>query len=129
MADLGRLGGVLDGFVSGTPTIASPIAAEGMHVAIDWGCAITEDPVALANEATRIYQHKPVWTRIQSQGTQILKARFHPEAWKPQLIQILKQALQKKDARRETNFIGRMLRHHHHRSTEFMSRWIEAKNK
>ncbi len=30
---------------------------------------------------------------------------------------------------RKQHFIGRMLRHHHHRSTEFMSRWIEAKNR
>jgi hypothetical protein len=27
------------------------------------------------------------------------------------------------------NFTGRMLQHHQHRSTDFMARWIEAKNR
>ena len=30
---------------------------------------------------------------------------------------------------RNQNFTGAMLRHHHHKSTQYMSQWIEAKNK
>jgi O-antigen biosynthesis protein len=30
---------------------------------------------------------------------------------------------------REQNFIGTMLRHHSMKSTQYMSQWIEAKNK
>jgi hypothetical protein len=33
------------------------------------------------------------------------------------------------EERRMLNFTGAMLRHHHHRSTKFMSQWIECKNK
>jgi len=30
---------------------------------------------------------------------------------------------------RQNNFIGSMLNHHHHKSTKYMSQWIEVKNK
>jgi hypothetical protein len=30
---------------------------------------------------------------------------------------------------RLTNFTGAMLKHHQHRSTQFMAQWIEAKTK
>ncbi len=30
---------------------------------------------------------------------------------------------------RKENFMGQLLRHHHHKSTKYMSQWIEAKNK
>ena len=30
---------------------------------------------------------------------------------------------------RQANFIGGMLRHHQHKSTQYMSQWIEEKNR
>jgi len=32
-------------------------------------------------------------------------------------------------AHRRDNFTGSMLRHHAHKSTQYMSQWIEAKNR
>ncbi|MEC7236371.1 MAG: group 1 glycosyl transferase, partial [Verrucomicrobiota bacterium] len=55
--------------------------------------------------------------------------RFDSACWLPRLAAIIQCAFDEKVQRREQNFIGKMLRHHQHRSTEFMSRWIEHKNK
>jgi O-antigen biosynthesis protein len=47
----------------------------------------------------------------------------------PRLPQLFEATISQLTENRKQHFVGRMLRHHHHRSTEFMSRWIEAKNR
>jgi hypothetical protein len=125
----GLKGKVFDGFQSGTPTITTPIGAEGIAAALDWGCAISADPQAFADAAIEVYRSAECWSRVQAQGQQIARARFDRAAWQPRLAELLRGALAARDEHRHQHFIGRMLRHHHQRSTEFMSRWIEAKNR
>jgi len=122
----GQKGKVADGFCSGTPTVATPIAAEGMNGPVDWGCLITDGADGFARTAVEVYTDRDSWRRVQEQGYQIVEERFLSEQWRPKLIERLKSM---NAGSRQNQFIGRMLRHHHHRSTEFMSRWIEAKNR
>ncbi|MBC2602984.1 glycosyltransferase [Puniceicoccus vermicola] len=122
----GQKGKVADGFCSGTPTVVTPIAAESMNGPIDWGCPIQADAPGFAQTAVEVYTHPERWERVQRQGYRIVEERFLAQNWKPRLI----QQIESLDAEsRQNHFIGRMLRHHRHRSTEFMSRWIEAKNR
>jgi hypothetical protein len=122
----GQKGKVGDGFLSGTPTVATPIAAESMNGPIDWGCPIQVDPADFAQTAIDAYTQRDLWERVQQQGYRIVRERLLASDWKPWLIERLK-ALRSES--RHEHFIGRMLRHHQHRSTEYMSRWIEAKNR
>lgn len=122
----GQKGKILDGFCSSTPTVTTPVGAESMHGSIDWGCAITNDPQAFAETASAVYTHREHWERVQQQGHQIIQERFLASHWKPELLKVLEN--HSTDSRKQ-NFIGQMLRHHQHRSTEYMSRWIEAKQK
>jgi glycosyltransferase involved in cell wall biosynthesis len=125
----GLKGKVFDGFQTGTPTVTTPIGAEGIVGAMDWGCAISEAPQQFADAAIEVYANAECWSRVQAQGQRIARERFDPAEWQPQLPQLLEAAIQQRSETRQQQFIGRMLRHHHHRSTEFMSRWIEAKNR
>ena len=122
----GQKGKVADGYCSGTPTVATPIAAESMNGPIDWGCPLHSDAVSFAQAAMEVYTQPERWQRVQQQGYRIVEERFLAESWKPKLIQQLESL---STASRNNHFIGRMLRHHQHRSTEYMSRWIEAKNR
>ncbi|MGB0743965.1 MAG: glycosyltransferase family 4 protein [Opitutales bacterium] len=122
----GQKGKVLDGFCAGTPTVATPIAAESMHGNIDWGCPIPSHADDFAKTAIELYSKPELWTKVQQQGYQILEDRFLASEWKPRLIE---QFTKLRSEDRQKHFTGQMLRHHQHRSTEYMSRWIEAKNR
>ena len=125
----GLKGKVIDGFVSGTATIASPIAVEGIFGDIYWGCPVTVEAEKFAKAATTVYQSKENWEQVQQQGSKIAASRFSPSEWKPRLLEYLNHAVEQRDSNRHTHFYGRLLRHHQHRSTEFMSRWIEEKGR
>ncbi|MGE9291195.1 MAG: glycosyltransferase family 4 protein, partial [Puniceicoccales bacterium] len=122
----GQKGKVADGFCSGTPTVATPIAAESMNGSIDWGCPIPADAEGFAQTAVEVYAQPEAWKRVQEQGFRIVEERFLASDWKPTLIERMKSL---NPESRRNYFVGRMLRHHQHRSTEYMSRWIEAKNR
>lgn len=125
----GLKGKIFDGFQTGTPTVTTPIGAEGIVGEMDWGCAISADPQAFAQTAIEVYSEAALWAQVQSGGRRIAKERFDAALWAPKLPELIGNALAQRDENREKQFTGRMLRHHHHRSTEFMSRWIEAKNR
>ncbi len=122
----GQKGKVADGFCSGTPTVVTPIAAESMNGCIDWGCPISADVNAFAQAAVDVYTDPESWEKVQQQGFRIVEERFLAREWKPRLID---RMISMNTESRHRQFVGRMLRHHHHRSTEYMSRWIEAKNR
>ncbi|MGZ0654552.1 glycosyltransferase [Coraliomargarita sp. W4R72] len=121
----GLKGKVFDGFLTGTPTVMTAIASEGIFTDCDWAA---KDVQAFAGEAVKLYRDIVAWEERQQREGQVCRERFDASVWHSQLVGIIEHAYQNRHAHREANFIGQMLRHHHHRSTEFMSRWIEAKN-
>lgn len=121
----GLKGKVFDGFLTGTPTAMTPIACEGIFIDYGWAA---EDAEAFAREAVKLYSDIVAWEERQQREQQVCRERFDAKLWHDRLPEVMEHAYGNRHAHRESNFIGQMLRHHHHRSTEFMSRWIEAKN-
>ncbi|MDP4643832.1 MAG: glycosyltransferase [Opitutales bacterium] len=125
----GLKGKLFDGFETGTPSVTTPVGAEGIATAdCEWGCDVSDEPEAIAKVAVQLYQDEAQWSAVQAQGQRIADTRFDAADWLPRLPQTLSDAFDALDANRQAHFVGQMLRHHQHRSTEFMSRWIEAKN-
>lgn len=125
----GLKGKLFDAFETSTPSVTTPVGVEGISSeAYEWGCEVSEDPQVIAATAIHLYQDQIQWQRVQQCGQRIAIERFHRDQWANRLPQICSDAREQLDANRKANFVGQMLRHHHHRSTEFMSRWIEAKN-
>ena len=122
----GLKGKVFDGFQTGTPTIMTAIAAEGICNNLDWVHAGAED---FAAAALQLYRDPKAWRIRQLEERALCRDRFSSAEWLSQLSKTIQCVIGEKVQRREQNFIGQMLRHHQHRSTEFMSRWIECKNK
>jgi hypothetical protein len=122
----GLKGKVFDGFQTGTPTVMTPIAIEGISTNLGWAHGAAED---FANAALQLYKEPDAWYIRQCEERSLCQDRFDSACWLPRLAVIIQCAIDEKVQRREQNFIGKMLRHHQHRSTEFMSRWIEHKNK
>ncbi|MDQ6973522.1 MAG: glycosyltransferase [Mariprofundaceae bacterium] len=117
-----------DAMQVGTPSVTTSVGAEGMHGDLPWSGYIEDEPEAFAQAAVHLYQHATAWRQAQQQGFDILQQWFDVEQHPKQLIGHILNIYEALEKHRLHNFTGSMLRHHHHRSTEFMSRWIEAKN-
>ena len=122
----GLKGKIFDGFRTGTPSVATPIAAEGIFEGPEWS---RDSADSFAQAAVELYRDAAGWQARQRAERLACQKRFAPQYWQPRLLEILDCALADRDQQREANFTGQMLRHHHHRSTEYLSRWIEAKNR
>ncbi|HID37718.1 MAG TPA: glycosyltransferase [Ghiorsea sp.] len=122
-----------DAMMFGTPSVTTNIGAEGMipeHKGsdLDWAGNIADDAQAFADAAVALYQDKEMWETAQNNGYNIVNTLFNKESNQQALLNRLFDVQNNLETYRQKNFMGLMLNHHHHRSTEFMSRWIEAKN-
>ncbi len=125
----GLKGKLIDALLTQTPSVTSSIGAEGMHADLAWAGFVTDDAAAFAEAAVKLYKDKKAWQTAQQQASVVLTERFMFEAHAKSLITTIKQTHEELELHRTKNFTGAMLKHHLHRSTEFMSRWIELKNK
>ncbi|WP_460123647.1 glycosyltransferase [Pseudomonas sp. S2_C03] len=119
----------LDAMLCGTPNVTTPIGAEGMHGEADWPGAITRTAREFADQAVKLYTDQALWQRAQAQGLSLLTERYRQSVHGPALIQRLSECRQHLADIRRDNFTGSMLRHHQHKSTQYMAQWIEAKNR
>ena len=118
-----------DAMMFGTPSVTTNIGAEGMTGGLDWAGNIANDAQGIADAAVTLYQNKTQWQQAQNNGFNIVNTLFNKEKNQQTLLARILDVQAHLQSHRQQNFMGLMLNHHHHRSTEFMSRWIEAKNK
>ncbi|WP_017906970.1 glycosyltransferase [Pseudomonas asplenii] len=125
----GIKGKLADAMLCGTPNVTTPIGAEAMHGELPWPGAVETRAEALASAAVQLYQDPLAWQRAQNAGLALLAARFDRRQHGPALVARIEQCRQRLAQHRRDNFTGAMLRHHHHKSTQYMAQWIEAKNR
>jgi len=124
----GIKGKLADAMLAGTPNVTTSVGAEGMTNGLPWCGSVADEPQAFADAAVLLYEHEHAWSQAQVHGENILLSLFDSAKNGKALLQRIEQVLANLEEHRLNNFTGQMLNHHHHRSTEFMSRWIEAKN-
>jgi hypothetical protein len=76
-----------------------------------------------------LYSNQEVWEQAVENGYKIIQQKFLFSIYKSKFLDVLKELQTNLESHRKANFIGQMLQFHTLRSTEFMSRWIEDKNK
>ncbi|MDR9456249.1 MAG: glycosyltransferase [Salegentibacter sp.] len=124
----GLKGKLIQAMQCGTPAVTSEVGAEGIPGDLPWNGFIENDPEKFSAAAVKLYQDESEWKTAQICGFQIINSRFSEEIFQKEFQRKL-QLIDRLHEHREKNFIGAMLRHHLHRSTYFMSRFIEEKNK
>lgn len=125
----GLKGKLLDAMECGTPSVTTPLGAEGMYGELPWAGQIEQSPQAIADAAVALYNDEQAWGKSQQNGLKIVRENFNPKDYEEALIARIKMIQQGLDKHRQQNFQGAMLRHHTMRSTKYMSLWIEEKNK
>jgi glycosyltransferase involved in cell wall biosynthesis len=125
----GIKGKIVDAMLCATPSVTTPIGAEAMHGGMPWPGAITCTAEDFANHAVQLYRDEQRWEAARLAGQSMLNERYRKLVHGPLLIDKLKDCLRNMAQSRKSNFTGSMLRHHHHKSTQYMAQWIEAKNR
>ena len=125
----GIKGKIADAMLCGTPNVTTPVGAEGMHGDLPWAGAIEQSASAIAAAAVQLYQSPDAWHQAQQHGTALLAQRYLQSTHGPALVECIEACRAGLQQHRRNNFTGAMLRHHQHKSTQYMSQWIEAKNR
>jgi len=125
----GIKGKLMDAMRCGTPNVTTTIGAEAMCGDHAWGGVVTNVAMEFAQAAVDLYQQETRWRNAQQQGFTVLREYFSCDNYKELLFSRLLQLHDNREQERSMNFIGKMLRHHFHKSTQYMGQWIEAKNK
>lgn len=125
----GLKGKLVEAMQCGTPSVATSIGAEAMHGNLAWSGTISDSAEDFAQAAVSLYTEEIAWKVAQQNGVEIVNQIYPKAELGNAFIKRIEELLENLETHRNQNFIGSMLMHHTMRSTEFMSRWIEAKNK
>ena len=125
----GIKGKLTDAMECGTPSVTSMIGAEGMHEGLPWNGFVESDWTEFAQKTVELYSQKDTWLRAQQNGVQIINNIYSKTELEQKLLNAIDAQFQNLRELRMKNFIGQMLLHHSLKSTKYLSKWIEEKNK
>jgi glycosyltransferase involved in cell wall biosynthesis len=125
----GIKGKLAEAMLCGTPSVTTDIGIEGMQTDLAWPGIIANEAQAIADAAVKLYQQEYTWQVASDLGKKNTERLFEQVKHFQALSNRMDELLVGLDQHRQNNFIGTMLNHHHHKSTKYMSQWIEEKNK
>lgn len=125
----GQKGKVLEGWLTGTPTITTAVGAESMASSDQLGYLLSdhENITHFVETTVRAYNEPDYWLELRQRGFDLLQSDFLTEQHAPALVERVQVLYQKLQEHRQENVFGRILWQQQFRATEFMSRWIELK--
>jgi len=110
-----------------TPSVTTDIGAESMQIDSSWAGAIANEPQLIADTAVQLFQDEQVWQKASDLGQSNAQKMYKQEAILAELADCISELEVNLEQHRKRNFIGSMLNHHHHKSTQYMSQWIDVK--
>lgn len=125
----GLKGKILDAMSCGTPSITTPIGAEGISGNSPFPGLVGDRADIIINQASTLYTNKETWSVAQNQALSTIEQRFSSDLYPTELMDRIEHLQGTLQAHRLNNFIGAMMRHHQHKSTKYMGQWIKEKNK
>lgn len=125
----GIKGKLLEAMQCGTPSVATSIGSESMHGKLLWNGFVEDNPEDFAEKAVQLYQEKELWLHAQKNGVEIINKRYLRTLFEDDFTRHIEFLVSNIKKHRLNNFIGELLQHHSLKSTKYMSKWIEEKNK
>ena len=125
----GIKGKLLEAMQCGTPSVTTTIGAESMQGNSPWNGFVVDDPQLFADKAVELYQDKNAWLQAQKNGLDIINRRYLRILFETDFKEQIQSFQTNLPQHRLNNFMGELLQHHTLKSTKYMSKWIEEKNK
>lgn len=124
----GQKGKIFEGWVSGTPTLSTPIGLESMANEDEVGFSPTIDPEGFAQQCAEFYLNETSWCQAQDNGYRLLSKRFSKNEHMPRFLSIVKTTLSQLNQHRHHDIHSRVLWQNQFKAHEYLSRWITLKN-
>ena len=125
----GIKGKLTDAMINGTPSVTTSIGAEGMHDDLDWNGFIEDDLENFVEKSVKLYSDQKIWEKAQQKGVEIINQLYQKETLETKFSNVLESMFDSLEEHRSGNFVGKMLHHHSLKSSKYLSKWIEEKNK
>jgi glycosyltransferase involved in cell wall biosynthesis len=125
----GIKGKLVEAMLCGTPSVTTTIGAESMQGGLQWNGFIADNVEAFSNQSVQLYQEKQLWLQAQKNGIEIINRRYLRTLFEADFNSNIERLLIDLQQHRLNNFMGELLQYHTLRSTKYMSKWIEEKNK
>ena len=125
----GIKGKLTEAMICGTPSVTTAIGAEGMHANLPWNGFVENDFNLFAEKAIELYSGEKIWKNSQQNGIEIINQLYDKNKIGEQFIDRLEKLQKEINTHRTQNFLGNLLQHQSLKSTKYMSKWIEEKNK
>jgi hypothetical protein len=125
----GLKGKLLEAMSCGTPSATTSIGAEGMAGELPFAGIVSDQPDEIARLAVALYKDESLWQTARDNGYAIVRQRFDQRDHNQRVFDHIQGLREHLEEHRLHNFTGAMLRHHLHKSTQYMSQWIEAKSR
>ncbi len=114
---------------AGMPSVTTFVGAEGIASECAWPGAVTDNFEEFAQFAIDMYVNESLWLEQQAKIKAVLHPRFDSTINKRQLLSRISQQLTELEHYRARLPLQAVLWHQTLRSTQYMSQWIEQKNK
>ncbi len=124
----GLKGKLIETMQFGTPNVTTKIGAEGLNSTKNWNGFIENNSDKFSQSAIELFTDKITWKKSQLNGFKIINT-FNKQYFETDFIDKLHQLKLNLDQHRTHNFIGELLQYHTLKSTKYLSKWIEEKNK
>jgi glycosyltransferase involved in cell wall biosynthesis len=125
----GLKGKLTEAMLCGTPSVTTEVGAEGIQGSMLWPGAVVDDAENFARKAVLLYTQEREWVASQERGGDLLRARFNRQKIGERVMDQVQEGLENLETYRAGNFVGSMLQHQSMKATQYLSQWIEAKNK
>jgi len=125
----GLKGKIFDAMLGGTPCVMSSMASEGINGQFKINGFVENNSIEFVEKAIQLYLDKKLWINSQKNGFNILKNRFSKKIFDAKFLKYLKFLSENLISHRLNNTVGLILNHHTLKSTMYLSKWIEEKNR
>ena len=125
----GIKGKLLEAMQCGTPSSTTSIGSESMHGDLPWSGFVNDDVADFVDAAVLLHQDQKIWDKAQKNGIEIINQRYSKDLFEAEFRTKIDFLCANLKQHRLNNFLGTLLQHHTLKSTKYMSRWIEEKNK
>jgi len=113
----------------GAPSITTSIGSEAMHENLEWNGFIENNSEKISSSVIELFKNKEIWLKFQKNGFKIINKIYDKELYIIPLIDKINSIKSNLEEHRASNFLGGLLHHHTLKSTKYLSKWIEEKNK
>ncbi len=125
----GLKGKFFDSMKYGMPSVTFPVGAEGISEKSFWNGAVASSEEDFVDQSVAIHVNEEKWKKSVQNGYEILNNNFRKEKFSEEFMSRIQNTKINLNEHRSQNFIGEMMKYHLSRSTRFLSKYIEIKNK